>query len=496
MSISLVISLCFFSQANAEDTMPASLGSDETRTDAYLLKFFDNNATTANANGYQLTDFGDGSKRSVRRYSAVLPFCDSVYVFGCIQSIEAKEVSASQWEVLTPGQKFWNAPVASFTPKKDGSRTEHLWSTWVGSEEIGLPPSAKVQMFDSKLYQHGGGASYVVKALMYGNEQNAGRFTTLKFGLSIIPAKVLRYDPTVPGSQEIFSVENYRFPKNIEFRFTLKMGSLYSQLNGWFFGRVADAQIELNASKQTLTVRGGPSVTPVQTGYMPYPAPEPFASSFITQPNPYNGKLPSYSISPSNSNSVDSWLKYKNFLNVNASFENEVWQLDAAPKSSLDVNQDFEKCLSDKSGITGLLTTNATAYETNPPKWSSKDATLTYQVAGPGLLSDGTKNLGSYLLAIRTDVASCLWKTDLKNARATVEVTNGDGSTGAQLATTTISQRNGWLYFSASGFHFSAPTIKVKLSAEKTLKITCVKGKIKKIVNGSNPKCPSGYKKS
>jgi hypothetical protein len=67
---------------------------------------------------------------------------------------------------------------------------------------------------------------------------------------------------------------------------------------------------------------------------------------------------------------------------------------------------------------------------------------------------------------------------------------------GTQIATTTMSQRNGWLYFSASGFHFSAPTIKVKLNSEKILKITCVKGKTKKLVTGTNPKCPSGYKKS
>ena len=120
---------------------------------------------------------------------------------------------------------------------------------------------------------------------------------------------------------------------------------------------------------------------------------------------------------------------------------------------------------------------------------------MTYQVAGPELLSDGSKNRGNYLLAIRADVASCLWKSDLKNTKATVEVTNGDGTAGAQIATTSLSQKNGWLYFSASGFHFSAPKIKVKLMPTKIVKITCVKGKVIKTVTGNNAKCPSGYQR-
>jgi hypothetical protein len=80
----------------------------------------------------------------------------------------------------------------------------------------------------------------------------------------------------------------------------------------------------------------------------------------------------------------------------------------------------------------------------------------------------------------------------------------------------------------AYGFHYSAPTIKVKLSQEvvaptptptpvatpttmptqsavptssekpvvaKRTTITCVKGKLSKKVTAVKPKCPSGYKK-
>jgi hypothetical protein len=66
--------------------------------------------------------------------------------------------------------------------------------------------------------------------------------------------------------------------------------------------------------------------------------------------------------------------------------------------------------------------------------------------------------------------------------------------------------------FSANAFHYSSPTIKVKLSQEEPLTssskkavaakktvvkvktIYCVKGKLSKKVSGSNPKCPKGFK--
>jgi len=58
------------------------------------------------------------------------------------------------------------------------------------------------------------------------------------------------------------------------------------------------------------------------------------------------------------------------------------------------------------------------------------------------------------------------------------------------------------LYLSANNFEFSSPTVQVKLSQDvlKSVptkatpkKITCVKGKVSKVVTSAT--CPSGYKK-
>ena len=498
LAIALSVALTLSTSAVAEDTSPAPQGNERARKDSYLLQFADL-GTSENESGYIKSYTNKSTGKPYKFYSAVLPNCNDQFKFGCIQGVEVKRKSENSWEVLKPGAKFFNDPIASWSPKPDGTRDNNLWSTWAGEEEKGLPPSEKVQLYDSALHTHGGGPSYLVKALMNGYESSPGKFTVTEFGLSISPEKIMSYDQNIPGSKEVVRVANYLFPKDLEFRFTVKLGGLYSQVNGWFFGRVTDAEIDLNAKSKTLVVRGSPSTTPVQSGYMPYPVPEAFKEYFGSGPNPTSGNLPTQVFSPTFSvfgNPIENWLKYKPYLNQKASFEPEVWKINVAPKSNYKVNNDFQNCLEGKLGISGLLTTNATVYDPNPPTWSAKDASLTYQVAGPELFSDGSKNRGNYLLAIRADVASCLWKSDLKNAKATVEVTNGDGSAGAQIATTSLSQKNGWLYFSASGFHFSAPTIKVKLLPAKIFKITCTKGKVVKTVTGSSPKCPSGYKKS
>ena len=80
------------------------------------------------------------------------------------------------------------------------------------------------------------------------------------------------------------------------------------------------------------------------------------------------------------------------------------------------------------------------------------------------------------------------------------------------VATVSLKSDSGWILFSANAFHYSSPTIKVKLSQEEPLTssskqavaakktvvkvktIYCVKGKLSKKVSGSNPKCPKGFK--
>lgn len=152
-------------------------------------------------------------------------------------------------------------------------------------------------------------------------------------------------------------------------------------------------------------------------------------------------------------------------------------------------------CILRGSGLTGIVTTNATAYSAGPPKLVNGQ--LSYKVAGVHFGSDGVSvNEGSYDLVLRSDVARCIYGFSKAPVQASISVVSAAGET--KTATTKVSEKDGWLKLSAYGFTYSSPTISVKLtqaSAKKTT-IMCVKGKLTKKVTAVGPKCPVGYKKS
>jgi hypothetical protein len=152
-------------------------------------------------------------------------------------------------------------------------------------------------------------------------------------------------------------------------------------------------------------------------------------------------------------------------------------------------------------------------YIGNPPTFNQADQTLDYKVMAPHYLPDGTEFKGSYDLLIKSDVARCIYGFSNAPISASVSIISSDGT--AQVATTVVGERNGWLTLAAKGFTFSAPTLRVKLSqkadpapvkadpapvaapkpAAKKSTISCVKGKTVKKVTAVKPTCPTGYKK-
>ena len=165
-------------------------------------------------------------------------------------------------------------------------------------------------------------------------------------------------------------------------------------------------------------------------------------------------------------------------------------------------------CFADKTKLLGIVTTSALVYSSDPPEF--KDGTLNYKVAGLHLLEDGkTLTRGSYDLAIRASVARCLYGFTDAPIQASISVISADGSEQT-IATESVREdaKREWLFLSAKNFTFSTPTIKVKLTQEKPFvtakapvveiakkSITCTKGKTAKKITGTNPKCPTGFKK-
>ena len=94
---------------------------------------------------------------------------------------------------------------------------------------------------------------------------------------------------------------------------------------------------------------------------------------------------------------------------------------------------------------------------------------------------------------MRSETARCLYGLSKAPIRAEIQVISENGV--EQVATTTVSERDGWVRLAAYNFTFSNPTIKATLtSAKPTKTILCKKGTKTKKVTGVQPKCPPGWR--
>jgi hypothetical protein len=123
-----------------------------------------------------------------------------------------------------------------------------------------------------------------------------------------------------------------------------------------------------------------------------------------------------------------------------------------------------DPCFSGRNEVLGIVTTNAMVYQAQPP--SFERGFLNYKVSGMHYLPGGEElALGTYDLVMRSSLARCLYNISRAPLSAKVSVVNDRGD--RVFATTTVSEKNGWLRLSAKGFTFSNKTIKVKITKAK-----------------------------
>ncbi|MEY4990916.1 MAG: hypothetical protein RIS08_1142 [Actinomycetota bacterium] len=171
--------------------------------------------------------------------------------------------------------------------------------------------------------------------------------------------------------------------------------------------------------------------------------------------------------------------------NVRASYENTPGLLEAyrqaakdravaiQEKWSFQVSPAFgNKCLTDPSKVHGIVSTNAAVYQGTAPQFSN--GSLNYKVSGYHFGPDGEELIGRYRLIINAETARCLYGFKTTPAQATVTVT---GTAGEQsVATTTVGEKNGWLYLDAAGFTFSQKNIKVAFSQPQSFRTAAFPG--------------------
>ena len=283
-----------------------------------------------------------------------------------------------------------------------------------------------------------------------------------------------------------------KFPIRVKARLPISMG-------GWFQGRVAVPSVPVPKfdSKSNLAVfEGIPTTVPVTSKQIPVEEPESRSiieatckgcTDDLLKWQAKGGRGPAgrvwtsdYGIQP-----LNVWSK---LLGTKARGERTLW--------SFSHFQSKRECMGNKSQLQGLVTTNSMVYQPDTPTFTNGE--LRYQVGGLHLTSSGEVFEGTYNWGMRSSVARCLYGFKGAAIGGKVTVTSNDGK--PKVAVTSVGESDGWLRITASGFSFSSPIIRAKLTqsghTNNKRTIVCVSLKnraITKKVSGIYPSCPAGF---
>ena len=135
------------------------------------------------------------------------------------------------------------------------------------------------------------------------------------------------------------------------------------------------------------------------------------------------------------------------------------------------------------------------------PEFDKMTNEIKLKVASPHFQMDGkTLETGQFRAVVSLKGISCLWgiASNAIPQQASVRVTYDDGQSSAAVVSTQVKDQP--FSISASGYHYSSPTVRLKILSEvvistpKKISILCAKGKLQKKITGLSPKCPTGYK--
>ncbi|CAN2220762.1 hypothetical protein MCEMRE182_01205 [Candidatus Nanopelagicaceae bacterium] len=473
-------------------------------------------------------------------YFANLGECDSTLKTDCVQSVSATDSTGKSLKVNSLGA-FPKVEPYGFT----------------GSPELNLPTGGSTFIVDIPEAPHKGGTQYLVVAQVQGNKMfGESKFAMQQFNLGIfavskITGNYLTTGPALKISDfsvplggisggfqaldlstgkrapcaQMTSTECYvawPMPLDVKFGVTLK---LHTQITGWLHGRTSDTTANISKAAdgdQIVEVNGNPSIVPtVFTSFVRSQLPMAISDYYAARPdiaflgygagerdpvtrvNKWLLKAPT-NYTPQELEEVLLWYSA---LKDKAPYAATEWSL-----RSTTTGGDANNCFKDNTQLNGIVTTNSNYFLSGPPVFNKQEMALDYKVASPHFLPNGDVFKGIYNLAIRSNVARCLYGFSSAPVSATISIISADGTN--QTATTVLSERNGWLYLTAAGFTFSSPIVRVALTQEaaplptpemttqasskmpvKKVTITCVAGKVKKKITSTNPKCPKGYKK-
>lgn len=314
-------------------------------------------------------------------------------------------------------------------------------------------------------------------------------------------------------------------PKDVRYRLEIRTAI---ELTSFMHGRLLDPKVKVSADtqgRQIFSIEGGPVEVPVLNAWVKNSDMPKALYDYLYAMKDWGGD---FLFNDKLGNGRDSVQLLQAFDQYDAQgFQEYLWWLEVAKDKSIGSKSMWiartlssqeiwssgtQNCLGSTKNLTGIVTTNANMYISSPPTYNKATESLDYKVSSPHFDEKGGVNVGNYNLVLSSEAARCIYGFTKAPISATVSIISSDGS--AQVATTTVNEKDGWLYLSANGFNYSSPTVRVKLTQEaakpevlatptptakpaaaKKTTITCVKGKASKKVTAVKPVCPSGFKK-
>ena len=412
-------------------------------------------------------DCGTGEQVNVGG-QATLPICTGV-VENCIQSLE---VAGADGVYTT----------ATYRGTTDGSK-------FVGLPALGIPSGTGPAIFDSEI-QNSESREYTVEATLSfwysaGRPGDSRSFDASELSLRVHPSKGTVKPGTVPAIAEIQELtmdgkENsigvsgdqnciyqdtdlcgvaLEFAPSTSFRVTMV---LTNKLAGWFRGRIQDPTIsveEVDAQYSRVSIAGSPVDVPRFLATHSLSKGDPDIVGPMNE-NAHGGPFTLFSASSERAMEIVNGMR--NRVNDTAAGVSTVWSMNSISGQRAAANSpEGQRCLQSGSQVLGIVTTNAMTYTGTIPDFNR--GFLSYKVAGLHYKPDGkTLNLGTYDLVMRSETARCLYGFSKAPVSATVAVIGEMGN--ETIATTVVSERDGWLKLAAYGFTFSEKEIQVKLT--------------------------------
>ena len=244
---------------------------------------------------------------------------------------------------------------------------------------------------------------------------------------------------------------------------------LPKSVSGWMSGRIGNPTISSSATtngQMQYQIEGDISPTYIAGGLVPATAP----SESLSQQLRFLRRGSTSNLSPAGS--IDLFKALNQYIGNKALATQNLWIV----KSNSNINPIYKdatganNCIQQISGFVGIVSTNAATYDALPPTWDSVNGILSYNVASPHFDENGIEAVGNYSLAIPPLVAQCLYGDSALPASVPVEVGYTDAATPITQRVT-ITRDENWIRFSATGFHFSSPRIKVKLGFDSKSKV-------------------------